>query len=116
MLKWDDVTRLASRLGGIPVLGCQPGSPAERAGVRYGDVLLTVNGVPTPDWGAYLEVRRGLVGTMQIELFRDGETLQLELELDRASAPVDPARLLDELIERRTLPLELGPRRQVLPS
>lgn len=115
MLKWDDVTRLASRLGGIPVLGCQPGSPADRAGVRYGDVLLAVNGVPTPDWGTYLEVRRGMVGPMRVELFRDGETLHLEMELDRSAAP-DPARLLDELIERRTLPLEFGPRRTTLPS
>jgi len=58
MLKWEDVTRLANRLNGVPVLGCRPGSPAAVAGVRYGDILMAVNDVPTPDWAAYIEARQ----------------------------------------------------------
>ena len=57
MLKWEDVTRLATRLNGVPVLGCRPGSPAAVAGVQYGDILMAVNNVPTPDWAAYIEAR-----------------------------------------------------------
>ncbi|MCE9579431.1 MAG: PDZ domain-containing protein [Deltaproteobacteria bacterium] len=117
MLKWDDVTRLAQRLGGIPVLGCQPGSPAARAGVKYGDVLLAVNGVPTPDWGTYLEVRAAMKGPMRVEVFRGGATLAFEFDLARPTEPVDPMALLEELIERRALPLaEIGAQRDPLPS
>ena len=50
MLTWDEVARLATLLHGIPVLGYRPGSPAARAGVKYGDILTMVNNVPTPDW------------------------------------------------------------------
>jgi S1-C subfamily serine protease len=103
MLKWDDVTRLAARLHGIPVLGCRPGSPAARAGVQYGDVLMMVNDLPTPDWTAYLEARARGQGQMRVELFRAGETLVLEFALSTPGEPVDTAGLLDELIEGGTM-------------
>lgn len=105
MLKWDDVTRLAARLNGIPVLGCRPGSPAARAGVQYGDVMTKVNDLPTPDWAAYLEARARSHGRMRVELFRAGETLVFEFELPTQGEPVDPAALLDELIEHGTMPM-----------
>ena len=38
---------LAKTLDGLPVLGCLAGSPAALAGVRYGDILLSVNGQRT---------------------------------------------------------------------
>jgi S1-C subfamily serine protease len=99
MLKWDDVTRLAARLNGIPVLGCRPGSPAARAGVQYGDILTMVNDVPTPDWSAYIDARAQGHDRMRVELVRAGETLVLELALPTHPEPVDPAGLLEELIE-----------------
>src|SRR5689334_15684274 len=107
MLKWDAVTKLAARLNGVPVLGCRPDSPAARAGVQYGDILLAVNGMATPDWSAYLEARALAAGAMRVELFRDGETLVIELELPPVQA-VDPAELLEELMERRVMPLGDG--------
>jgi S1-C subfamily serine protease len=99
MLKWEEVQRLAARLNGIPVLGCRPGSPAARAGVQYGDVLTTVNHIPTPDWGAYVEARAQSRGEMRVELFRAGETLVFELALPGTTEPIDPAGLLEELVE-----------------
>ncbi|MCA9675348.1 MAG: PDZ domain-containing protein, partial [Myxococcales bacterium] len=104
MLRWDAVTKLAARLNGVPVLGCRPGSPAACAGVQYGDVLLSVNGVPTPDWGAYVEARALVQGAMRLEVFRDGATVALAFELPPPTA-TDPAELLEELMERRVLPL-----------
>lgn len=117
MLKWEDVTRIATRLKGVPILGCRPGSPAARAGVRYGDVLIAVNGMPTPDWSAYIEARALRHGEMQVELFRAGETLVLDFPMPLQSEPVDPAALLDELLEHGLIPIANGdPRREPEPS
>jgi len=104
MLKWDDVARLATRLNGVPVLGCRPGSPAARAGVRYGDVLMSVNDMPTPDWASYIEGRARSRGRMRLEVFRAGDTLVFEFELP-APETVDPIALLEELIEAGVGPL-----------
>jgi S1-C subfamily serine protease len=102
MLKWEEVARLAARLNGVPVLGCRPGSPAARAGVQYGDVLMSVNHLPTPDWAAFIEARALGRGRMRVEVFRAGETLVFELALPAPEA-VDPAALLEEMIEGRVL-------------
>jgi len=99
MLKWEEVQRIAVRLNGIPVLGCRPGSPAARAGIQYGDVLLTVNNMATPDWAAYIDARKLSRELMRVELFRAGEHLIFELELPTSSAPIDAAGLLEELVE-----------------
>src|SRR4051812_371944 len=113
MLKWEDVARMATLLKGVPVLGCRPGSPAACAGVQYGDILIAVNGMPTPDWGAYIEARALVQGRMCIELFRAGDTLVLELELPAQTEPRDPAALLEELIEYGTVALPSSePRRE----
>jgi S1-C subfamily serine protease len=104
MLRWEDVVRLAVRLNGVPVLGCRAGSPAARAGVRYGDILLSVNHMPTPDWASYIEARGLDRARMRIEVFRGGETLVLELALPPPGEPTDPIALLDELIEGGVMP------------
>src|ERR1041384_2077792 len=103
MLKWEDVTRLAMRLNGVPVLGCRPGSPAALAGVQYGDILMSVNHVPTPDWAAFIEARALSRSHMRVEAFRGGENLVFELALATTSEPVDPLALLEELIQGRVL-------------
>ncbi|MBC7978344.1 MAG: hypothetical protein H7138_25445 [Myxococcales bacterium] len=99
MLKWEEVQRIAARLNGIPVLGCRPGSPAALAGIQYGDVLTTVNSMPTPDWSAYIEARALARGEMRVELFRAGETLVFQFALPRTDEPIDAAGLLEELAE-----------------
>ncbi|HEY1551952.1 MAG TPA: PDZ domain-containing protein [Kofleriaceae bacterium] len=95
MVSPEQLTKLANALGGLPVLGCKPDSPAARAGIRYGDVVLAVNGMPTPDWSAYAEARRQRAGSMQVEIFRGGEELAIELVFD--AAPSDLSSWLDYL-------------------
>jgi S1-C subfamily serine protease len=117
MLKWEDVTRMAARLKGVPVLGCRPGGPAALAGVQYGDILMAVNGVPTPDWDAYIAARAQDRSKMRVELFRAGEMLELEFALPSPAEPVDPPALLHELIEHGVIPLVGGaPHRDPEPS
>lgn len=77
------LSQLASTLSGLPVYGCLPGSPAERAGVRYGDVLLSVDGHATPSWDAYIAARESSGSSIQLRLFRDGRELEVEVMLAR---------------------------------
>lgn len=88
MVSVENLTKLATALGGLPVLGCRPGSPAALAGIRYGDIVLAVNDAPTPDWGRYVEARAASRTHMSTVVFRDGEELRLEFELD--TSPPDP--------------------------
>lgn len=83
----EQLTKLATALGGLPVLGCRPGSPAARAGIRYGDVLLSVNGVPTPDWATYVEARAIRPREMEVAIFRGGDELTVQLVFDSANQP-----------------------------
>jgi S1-C subfamily serine protease len=92
LLKRTNLVELARALGGLPVYGCLPHSPAERAGVRYGDVLLSVDGQATASWDAYLRVREHSGDSIRLRLFRDGVEFELDVLLDR-SAGFDPAAL-----------------------
>lgn len=67
--------QIAETVRGVPVLGCLPGSTAAEAGVRYGDIVLSVNGVATPGIDEYLEARKLRSDGFDLRLFRDGEEL-----------------------------------------
>ena len=95
-----ELSRLAVALGGLPILGCLPGSPAARAGVRYGDVLLAVDGKPTATWDDFLEARGACVASFTARIFRDGTELDVEIQL-RPTSPSSPTALLDELLAMR---------------
>jgi S1-C subfamily serine protease len=113
----DDLSKLAGKLGGLPVLGCRADSPAARAGIRYGDIVMTVNGMPTPDWAAYIEARALGGGDMVVEVCRAGAMMEYRFRMD-SNEHVDPATLLAELIDQRIVapPSELPPRPDPEPS
>lgn len=102
MLSRSDLTRLAEALGGLPILGCLDGSPASEAGVRYGDVLLSIDGVPTPTWDAFIEVRAHCTDEMSVRLFREGAELDLTVPLRKTAQ--HPLVTLGELVARGIVP------------
>jgi S1-C subfamily serine protease len=82
LINKSNLTDLAEALSGLPVYGCLPGSPADKAGVRYGDVLLSVDGHATPSWDAYVAARQNSGKSIVLRLFRDGREFDVELELN----------------------------------
>jgi S1-C subfamily serine protease len=76
------LSQLATGLSGLPVYGCLPGSPAAQAGVRYGDVLLSVDGQSTPTWDAYLAARAHSGKSIRLKLFRDGRQFEVDVTLN----------------------------------
>jgi S1-C subfamily serine protease len=83
LLTRSNLDKLAETLGGLPVYGCLPGSHAARAGLRFGDVLLSVDGTPTRTWVDYLKAREHSGDSIRVRLFRDGLELEVDIPLDR---------------------------------
>ncbi len=90
-----ELSRLAAALGGLPVLGCLRRSPAAEAGIRYGDILLAINGVATPTWEEFLAVRNTCKGGFTARLFRDGQEMDITITFRPGPLP----SMLDVLAE-----------------
>lgn len=64
-----------------PVIGqLEADAPAERAGLQPGDRVISADGNPIPDWGAWVEYVRAHPGqTMQVLIERDGARRSIAL-------------------------------------
>lgn len=114
-----DFERLAKTLGGIPIWGCLPGSASAKAGVRYGDILLSVNGMPTPTIDAYIAARQSDKPTLTVVVFRDGVELTLKLRLPRrakAEAVAAVEEMARQVVEGRMVPVSRKKRAKSEPS
>jgi S1-C subfamily serine protease len=69
-----------------------PGSPAERAGLREGDILRKIAGVPVSSAGEVtkLLLRRAPGETVQVDLDRAGETVSQPIRLEDVPIPLPP--------------------------
>lgn len=74
-----EILALANAEGGIPIWGCLPGSPASRAGIRYGDILLSVDGQEVSSVSEYLALREAASGEITLVVRRDAELLTFVL-------------------------------------
>jgi carboxyl-terminal processing protease len=87
-----------ARNGWVTVVSPMPDSPADRAGIRTGDQLFEVDGLPARDWTLDRAVRamRGAIGTpLDIAIRREGAAEPLRF------------RLVRERIHRRAVPTGL---------
>ena len=84
MISRKQLEEIAATVQGVPIWGCLPGSSAAEAGVRYGDIVMRVNGVPTPNIDEYLSARALRVDGIELHLLRAGEELTLFVEFRRA--------------------------------
>lgn len=88
---WDLTPYLAERLGtadrrGLYVASLERGSPADKAGVRVGDIIRTVNGTPVRDSEeAYRAIFGANVGdTITLTVERDSKLQTFKLLLEEA--------------------------------
>jgi serine protease DegQ len=77
------------RQDGAIIAGVMRGGPAERAGVRTGDILIEVDGTPIPNTATMLnviaQIAPGTVG--RFTFVRDGRTLELPITVARRPKP-----------------------------
>jgi S1-C subfamily serine protease len=81
MVPLSDLSRIATALGGVPISGCLEGSPAARAGLRYGDVVLAINGMPTASWADFFQARRRSADCVTAKIFRHGREFEVTMKL-----------------------------------
>ena len=66
---------------GVKVAGVTPGSPAEKAGVKEGDCILTVGESEVANLAGFSAILRGLTPgqTLKVTLRRGGEEIRLDV-------------------------------------
>ena len=94
--KFDGIgVTINQRNGRLYVLGVMPGMPADKAGLRYGDALLTVDGELARDWtqSDALKHVRGKAGTsVTLTVERVGVPEPISLDIERAEVPFPSVR------------------------
>jgi YVTN family beta-propeller protein len=68
---------------GTLVMGAQPNTPAEKAGLKQGDVILAVNGTPVADRNRFIRMltRAGAGDELTLDVWRDGAKEQIKVTL-----------------------------------
>jgi len=79
---------------GALINGVMSGSPADKAGIRQGDVVVAFNGVEVKD-PSHLQrmvAEAGIGKPVKVTVFRDGKPIDLNLTLTRAESAPQPKR------------------------
>lgn len=87
-LSFNQLADLAKTVGGIPVNVAFKGRPGSNAGLQRGDIVIKVNGIPTPTTAAYFDAshaRHDKNGIREFDVWRDGKVLQLQVDVSGAS-------------------------------
>lgn len=98
MTKHEDLASRAAILGGVPVWGTVRGSAADSAGLRGGDILLRVNGVPGRVIGSGLG--RDAFGLLELQILRGRDLISLSMSPDIDECVIH--ELSEQLFGRRS--------------
>lgn len=82
MIDNNTLNKLAELLDGLPIVHIMPGSVTEKAGIKVGDILLEVNGMPIPDADAFIEARALVKDGMSFKVWREGSEIEGEVSFD----------------------------------
>ncbi|MCY9785421.1 site-2 protease family protein [Nocardiopsis sp. EMB25] len=69
----------------------EPPTPAAEAGLEAGDVIVEVDGTPTPDWNAANQAIRDSLGGTEIVVERDGERVPFDVDIIENELPARDA-------------------------
>ena len=95
----------------------QKESIAENAGIRDGDVLLTINGEPVNEATLYSQLTAMADQPIEIGLMRAGELKQVTLPSETASVTVDPKKAMFGLVWQTSLSgMQLASKKPPLPE
>ena len=92
--------RVAMQNGQVMVLAPLPGSPAESAGIRPGDIIIEVDGESTVDMNLYEVVAliRGPSGTtVSLSIYHEGEDKPVTIDVTRERIDVPSVTLVEML-------------------
>ena len=75
-----ELQTIANILGGVPILGVLPGSAADRAGLRYGDIVTRVNGIATTTFNDFLSAHDrsgGVLAGLAVDCAKTGDAMSV---------------------------------------
>lgn len=97
MINSEDFAARAAVLGGVPVWGTVRGSAADSAGLKGGDIILRINGVPGAAVGGGLD--RDAFGLLEMQILRGRELVCLTMPPSIDECVIHELR--DQLFGRR---------------
>jgi C-terminal processing protease CtpA/Prc len=100
-----DLQKMARMLGGIPVWSTLEGSVAHEAGLRSGDVILSVNGRPTPTIGDYFSAKAVNRKEMVLTYFRGGATQTITVAFSGWDTYAARAEVIQRFVNSRAVAL-----------
>jgi S1-C subfamily serine protease len=86
----NNLERIAEIYGGIAIFSVDPGSATHRAGVRAGDVLVSVNGRRVRRLSEYATARGLRKEVLELVVVREGRTLTLWAGIHATQAAQQP--------------------------
>lgn len=73
------------------------GSPADKAGMKQGDVILSVNGIALSSLGDYIEATRNRGVEQRMDVLRNGQLIEVVLPIAANAPPADYYAIAAEL-------------------
>lgn len=88
----NNLERIAEIYGGIAIFSVDPGSATHKAGVRAGDVLVSVNGRRVRRLSEYATARGLRKDVLELVVVRDGKTITLWAGIHGHAPAANPPR------------------------